>query len=194
MKSNFTKVFDKSNPAPSVPTQFGMLVLLLLLIAMFSSKAQTISPLRYWTFNGTNAGTDSMGVSNLNFTTYNSQYTVGTNGQVGKYISLDSQSNLIDGGPLPLSNAVSVEFLFKPGSMFNTTNMIKRGDGAFAIRMEYPKISFYTTVKTSSGSLVEDEFIINLDGIGRKTFGYYVDGNWHHMAFVYNATTGVKQV
>jgi hypothetical protein len=194
MKSNFTKVFDKSNPAPSVPTQFGMLVLLLLLIAMFSTKAQTISPLRYWTFNGANAGTDSMGVSNLNFTTYNSQYTVGTNGQVGKFISLDAQSNLIDGGPLPLSNAVSVEFLFKPGYMFNTTNMIKRGDGAFAIRMEYPKISFYTTVKTSSGSMIEDEFIINLDGIGRKTFGYYVDGNWHHMAFVYNATTGVKQV
>ena len=89
MKNNITKVFDKRETTPSISLHFGLLALLLLLIAMYSSNAQTISPMRYWTFNGANAGTDSLGVSNLNFTAYSSQYSVGTNGQVGKYLTLD---------------------------------------------------------------------------------------------------------
>lgn len=194
MKNNITKVFDKRETTPSISLHFGLLALLLLLIAVYSSKAQTISPMRYWTFNGANAGTDSMGVSNLNFTAYSSQYSVGTNGQVGKYLTLDGNSSLIDGGPLSISNAITVEFLFKPGYLFNTTNLIKRGDGTFSIRMEYPKMSFYTAHKNGSGATVEDDFVINLDGIGRKSYSYYMDNNWHHMVFVFNAATGVKQV
>ncbi|MBL0339540.1 MAG: hypothetical protein IPP71_00640 [Bacteroidetes bacterium] len=145
MKNNFTKEITKGNQTPNVVIQFSLLAALMVLMAILSANAQTINPMKYWTFNGSNAATDSMGVTNLNFTSYNSQYTVGTNGLVGKYISLESNGSLIDGGTIPLNNAFTVEFLFKPGYKFNTTNLLQRADGAFSIRMEYAKLTFFTS-------------------------------------------------
>ncbi|HEX5002504.1 MAG TPA: fibronectin type III domain-containing protein [Bacteroidia bacterium] len=170
-------------------------ILILMILAAMTSMAQTtITPLRYWTFNGSSVGADSVGGSSMNLAAYGGTYTVGGNGQVGKYITLNSQSNLCDGGPLPLSNGFSIEFLLKPGYNFNTTNFIQRGDNAFSIKIEYPKITFYTNHRSGSGANVNDEFIVTLDGTGRKQYGYYVDGNWHHMVFKFNATTGAKEI
>ena len=194
MKNNFTKNIVKGYEQSGVVTQFGLLALLMLMIAIMSANAQTVNPMKYWTFNGSNATTDSMGVSNLNFTTYNAQYTVGNNGPVGKYISLETNSSLIDGGPMSLTNSFTIEFLFKPGYNFNTTNLLKRADGSLSIRMEYAKLTFYTSHKNSSGSTVEDNFEISLDGIGRKSYGYYVDNNWHHMVFRFDGVNGTKQI
>ncbi len=194
MKNNFTKEIAKDNPSPNVVVQFGLLVALMVLMAILNAGAQTVSPMKYWTFNGTNAATDSMGVTNLNFTTYNSQYTVGTNGQVGKYITLASNSSLIDGGPMPLTNSFTIEFLFKPGYNFNTTNMMQRADGSITIRMEYSKLSFNTSHKSGSGASVEDNWEISLDGLGRKSYSYYMDNNWHHMVFRFDGSAGTKQV
>lgn len=156
-------------------------------------NAQTINPTRYYTFNGANAGTDSMGVYNLNFTTYNSPYTHESGGLVGKFLTLNSSSGLIEGGSVTLNTQVSVEFLFKPGQYFNSSILVHRGD-AFAVYMEYGKITFTTRNKNSSGATIVDDFAINLDGIGRKSYGYYVDNNWHHMVFRYDVVTGVKTV
>ncbi|HMT28072.1 MAG TPA: hypothetical protein PKD91_02210 [Bacteroidia bacterium] len=194
MKNNFTKEITKGNEPPSVVIQFSLLAVLLMMMAILSASAQTINPMKYWTFNGTNATADSMGVSNLNFTTYSSQYTVGTNGQVGKYVTLDNNSSLIDGGSMNLTNSFTIEFLFKPGYKFNTTNLIKRADGSLSIRMEYAKLTFYTSHKSASGANIEDNFEITLDGIGRKSYGYYVDNNWHHLVFTFDGVNGTKQI
>ncbi len=170
------------------------LTTLVLVFITTTVHAQTINPVRYYTFNGVSAGTDSMGIGNLNFTTYGSGYTVGTGGQVGKFLTLTDASGLIDGGPLSLTNAVTIEFLLKPGYDFNVSKIIQRGDDAFSIRMEFAKISFGTTHKSSSGANVVDELVVELDGIGRKSYGYYVDNNWHHIVFRFDATTGVKSI
>src|SRR6187402_430646 len=96
-----------------------VLVSLLLTIPFVSTMAQsTYNPLRYWTFNGSNATTDSMGTYNLNFTTYNSPYTIENNGRVGKFLTLGSTTSLIDGGAVSLTNAMTLEFLIKPGYAF----------------------------------------------------------------------------
>src|SRR5688572_10550232 len=165
----------------------------LMACSAITASAQTYNPIRYWTFNGTNAVTDSMGVANLNFTTYNSPYTIENNGQVGKFLTLGTTSSLVDGGPLPLTNAVTVEFLLKPGYLFNYSKIIARGDDAFSVRMEYAKIIFTTKHNTGSGTVL-DEFEISLNEIGRKSYGYYVDNNWHHMVFRFDGSTGSKQV
>lgn len=157
--------------------------------------AQTVyTPVRYYTFNGTNAITDSTGNYALDFNYFTSPYAIGTGGQVGKYLKMLSNSNLVDGGTLPLTNEVTIEFLFKPGYDFATSHIIRRADGAFAILMEYAKITFQTNHKTSSGSIIDDGLVVSLDGIGRKTYGYYVDGAWHHMVFRFNTTTGEKSI
>ncbi|MBA2745647.1 MAG: hypothetical protein H0U44_05425, partial [Flavisolibacter sp.] len=194
MKNNFTDQVLKSVGSLSATFQFCLMMVLLILMAIINAGAQTVNPVRYWTFNGTNASTDSMGQNNLNFTSYGSQYTVGTNGQVGKFLTLDANSNLIDGGSLSLSNAVTVEFLLKPGYKFNSTNIMQRADGAFSIRIEYAILTFSTTHKAANGATIEDNFAISLEGLGRKSYGYYVDNNWHHLVFRFDAATGSKQV
>ncbi len=171
------------------------LVSLLMMIPFVTVMAQTTyNPLRYWNFNGSSAATDQMGNYNLNFTTYNSAYTVENSGQVGKYITLNGSSSLIDGGSVSLSNAVTIEMLLKPGYLFNQCKIIQRGDDAFSVRMEYAKIFFTTTHKNSSGSNVVNEFAVDLNGIGRKSYGYYVDNNWHHMVFRFDASSGTKEI
>jgi len=138
---------------------------LLMMVPIISVMGQTTyNPLRYWTFNGTNASTDSMGIGNLNFTTYNSAFTIENNGQVGKYLTLTDPSALIDGGPLPLNNALTIEFLLKPGYLFNSSKIVQRGDDAFSVRMEYSRIIFTTTHKNGSGSNVVNEFAVDLNG------------------------------
>lgn len=159
------------------------------------SRAQTIQPVKYWTFNGTNALADSMGGSSLNFSYYNCQYTLENNGMVGKFVTLGANGNLVEGGTLNLpNNALSVEFLFRPGYQFNTTNLMQRADGAFGIGMEYAKIRFSTSHRSTSGSTINDDLIVDLNGLGKKSYNYYVDNNWHHMVFVFNAATGQKQI
>lgn len=169
--------------------------LLVTAVSVPITVAQTVyTPVRYYTFNGSNAVTDSTGNYALNFNYYGSQYAVGTGGQVGKFLTLNSASTLVEGGALTLTNAVSVEFLLKPGYDFGISKIIHRGDGAFEIRMEYASLTFGTSHKSSSGATINDEFTISLDAIGRKSYGYYVDGNWHHLVFRFNAATGEKTI
>jgi hypothetical protein len=165
-----------------------------MLITGVTVGQSVIKPMRYYTFNGSNPLADSTGNFNLNTTTYNSQYSIGTGGQVGKFLTLNNNTNLIDGGSLPLSNAISIEFLLKPGYDFNSTKLLQRGDGAFGVRIEYATLTFSTSHRNSSGGTVNDDLVVQLDGIGRKSYGYYVDGGWHHMVFRFNAATGEKSI
>ncbi len=162
---------------------------LLLMISSLSFSQTTYTPKRYWTFNTSTPGADSTGNRVMDFTTYNCQYTILNDGPVKKYIDLGLNSNLISGGNISLNQGVTIEFLMKPGRDFEQSKLFQRQDGAFYISFEYPKIVF----QTNTGGLY-DEFIVNLNGIGKKSYNYYVDGNWHHIVFKYNATTGSKQI
>ncbi len=171
----------------------GSLACMVLLYCSGVNAQTTYTPARYWTFNNTDVTRDSVSSNNLDFNTYNCNYTVGTQGQVGKYIELSGQSNLINAKALNITDKLTIEFLFKPGYTFNTANIITRGDGAFNIRIEYPRILFSTTHQ-SGGSNINDDLIIDLNGIGRKSYGYYMDNQWHHMVFKINTATGTKEV
>lgn len=173
------------------------LITLLLGVIVFDSAAQTtITPVRYYTFNGT-ATADSTGASSLNFTAYGCAYTQ-TTGQVGRCLSLSTNGNLIDAGVLNLDTAVTIEFLMKgstdPGANFNQSTFLRRADGYVEIKMWYAQLYFKTVHKSNSGSTILDEFFIDLNGIGRKSYGYYNDGNWHHMVFRFSGNSGVKEV
>lgn len=189
-------VHDVNRNVKFLIIQFTLLIGLGAVMNPIDSNAQsTISPAKYWTFNGTNTLADSMGGSSLNFSYYNCQYTVENNGMVGKFVTLGANGNLVEGGTLTLpNNALSIEFLFRPGYQFNTTNLMQRADGAFGIGMEYAKIRFSTSHRSSSGTTINDDLYVDLDGLGKKSYNYYLDNNWHHMVFVFNAATGQKQI
>src|SRR5688572_9902455 len=105
MKMNFTHSSGNYN-------RFCRLIFILPLLAFMAvysnAQSQIINPQRYWTFNSSNAPSDSMGINNLNFNIYQSQYSIGTNGQVGKYLTLNENSWLIDGGPMTLNTGLTV--------------------------------------------------------------------------------------
>lgn len=166
-------------------------------VSLITVKAQNYLPKSYYTFDSATPMKDSMGFFNLDPNYYTSGYSINSNSSgvgVGRYMTLDSNSTIIRGGTLAIDSAVTVEFLFKPGFYFGTTVFCKRMDGALELRMDFPHINFMTNVNASNGSSVYDDFQITLDGIGRKSYGYYIDGNWHHIVFKYNAKSGIKEV
>ncbi len=168
-------------------------LLMFMLFAMKHAYAQPqTKPVYYWTCEGSNPLKDSMNNSNLNPTTFKCIYTVTppSTGSVGNSLSLDSAGRtIVCTNNFIMNSVVSIEFLFKPGADFNTTTFIHRRDNAFSVKFGYPFIEFLTT--NSAGS---DNFHINLRGVGCATYGYYTDGNWHHMVFKYNTITGIKQI
>ncbi len=174
--------------------------IMLALAAFFIKPAmgQTYAPLSYWTFENSVSLKDSMNVYNLDPNYYQGTYAINNNSPgvgVGKYLTLNTTTtSLVKAGVFGIDSSFTVEFLFRPGQGFNATNFFGRFDGAIGARMEYPAITFYTTCTGTSGGQVYDEMRVDLNGIGKKDYGYYVDGNWHHFVFRYSANTGVKEI
>ncbi|HKR05644.1 MAG TPA: T9SS type A sorting domain-containing protein [Bacteroidia bacterium] len=174
------------------------LMLCLYLMSVSITNAQNYLPRSYWTFDNTsNPLKDSMSLFNLDPNYYSSQYTINTNpanAGVGKYMTYNAATGYVRGGQLPTDSAFTIEFLFRPGYQFNTAKLFYRQDGAFTGRISYPDIQFATTIKDAGGNYQTDDFHIELNQVGRKSYGYYMDGNWHHFVFKYNSHTGVKEV
>lgn len=168
---------------------------LIMLFALTLVKSQVL-PTNYFTFDGTAPMKDSLSTSTLNTTMYNSMYTVDNaiSGSVGKSLKLDQSARTIVAPRFTPDSAMVIEFLFKPALYFNTTQFINRKDNAFIIKMGYPFIQFNTNIVSSTGATINNNLNVDLEGIGRKTYGYYTDGNWHHLVFRYNAATGLKQI
>jgi hypothetical protein len=159
-------------------------VMAMLLAFHFQSlQAQTYAPLRYWTFENSNSMKDSMNNFNMDPNYYGSPYAINNNAPgvgVGKYLTLNGSSGLIKLGELQIDSAFTFEFLFRPGYQFNMSTFFRRIDGAIETRMGYPYISFTTVTNNYGGGTTNDEMMINLNQIGRRSYGYFMDGNWHH--------------
>lgn len=165
------------------------------------SSAQTYNPYNYYTFDGVTPLLDNMLHNALNMTFFQSPYTISAanaaGNAVGKCLVLGSTSKqIVASQPLALDSGVTIEFLWKPSADINeTVQLFGRRDGALQIRFTYPNLRFLTKVTpTGSSTAVSDIMNIELSGIGRMSYGYYMDGNWHHFAFKYNAKTGEKQI
>jgi len=188
----------------STTTSNILFVIAFLLTQSFASfnvvKAQNWLPYNYWTFDGTNPLKDSMNQSNLDAAYYQSPYSILTNSSnsgVGKYLQLDAASRqIVASSPFTPDTAYTIEFLFKASSDINQTiQWFSRRDAAINLRLYFPYIRFTTkSIPTGSTTTVTDNFDISLEAIGRGTYNYYVDNNWHHIVFKYDAKNGVKEV
>jgi hypothetical protein len=185
---------------PAKPLPFNRLINLsvVILFSVLTASAQNYLPRSYWTFdNPANVFSDSMNLFNMDPFYYQSGYSIGNNTPgtgVGKFLTLNASSGYIRLGSLPTDSAFTIEFLFRPGYNFKETRFFYRLDGAITAKMNYPYIVFTTTHRSYSGATVNDDLWIDLNGIGRKSYGYYIDGNWHHMVFKFNSNTGVKEI
>ncbi|MBL7923218.1 MAG: T9SS type A sorting domain-containing protein [Bacteroidia bacterium] len=165
-----------------------------------SIQAQNWTPRHYWTFNTSNSLADSMGIAPLNTTYFQSPYTISNaqaNTSVGKYLTLGKTSRAITSNvAFSPDSGFTFEMLFRPAANINeVVQFVTRRDGAISIRFCFPYFRFTTkSIPTGSSTAVTDNWDLDLEAIGRATYGYYVDGNWHHLVFKYNAKSGVKEI
>lgn len=165
-----------------------------------STFSQTWTPKHYWTFNTSNSLADSTGIAPLNPTYFQSTYSIGTaqsNTGVGKYLKLSSTAKAITSNvAFSPDSGFTLELLFRPGANINeVVQFMTRRDGAISIRYCFPYFRFTTkSIPTGTSTAVSDNWDLNLSGIGRGTYGYYMDGNWHHLVFKYDAKSGTKEI
>ena len=160
--------------------------LLLAFLLSFTIAQAQVLPQVYYTFDLTNPLAPAIGSTVLSG---GGTYSI-ADGQVGKSILLNNTtSNLLSGQTVNVIGAVTVEFIMKTDYQFsNNRNQQLFQLGNVSATFAYPNIQFST--QSSAGS---DDQVIALDGINQKTWKYYLSG-WHHFAFVFNATSGSKQV
>lgn len=154
------------------------------------ASSQTVKPLAYWTFDSQDPIADITGGKKMDLNSYKCQYSI-VKGVSGKGIDLSACTGLAIPGVLPgnIQSALSIEFLAK-GSRFRYECF---PNPQLFIVFEYPYIQFITTTSTG-GTVEKDNWIIKLDGGGKRSYDYYADGNWHHWVFTLDARAGVKKV
>ncbi|MFM2156987.1 MAG: hypothetical protein RL516_1736, partial [Bacteroidota bacterium] len=188
----------------TTPSNIRLFVVAFFLTLTFASfnivNAQNWTPYNYWTFDGTNALKDSMNQSNLDPAYYQSPYTILSNSSnvgVRKYLQLDANSKqIVASSQFVPDTAYTIEFLFKTSADINQTiQWFSRRDAAINLRLYFPYIRFTTkSIPAGSTATTTDNFDISMESIERGTYNYYVDGNWHHIVFIYDAKNGVKEV
>ncbi|HMR47607.1 MAG TPA: hypothetical protein PKC85_12405, partial [Bacteroidia bacterium] len=170
-----------------------LIALIALLTGSFYCNAQ-ILPYLYYTFDGAqpnasdptatctatcslggNAVTTTSGIvgDGMVVTPQNPSYTADKNGYTGPNFT--------------------VEFFMRLDENFDKQKSCElfRFENCNAV-LEYDGIYFNTSALNGS-TPVDDSWHIILDGIGIKSIEYYAN-SWHHVVFIYNGTTGVKEI
>ncbi len=148
-----------------------------------------IQPVYYYRFESTtNLGIATIGNMNLSMSSTTS-FAQKTSGPVGKYAEFKG-GKLNGPATLPATGSgnksIAIEFLFKPSADFNRF----RQDRMFYIEnVEVTMAPESWLFKTPN-----DSWTIDLKGIGPKSVGYYLDGNFHHFLFQYDGSTGTKEI
>lgn len=154
------------------------------------SFSQTVKPFLYWTFDESNPYEDMF----MKQTIRTSNCTVKTiDGGVGNGIDEGGGSVYSLFATNALKNNVksefSVEFLSNGGQINFTTY----SDITLNISFQYPNFFFQTTDDADNGRN-SNKLSVDLRGSGRKSYGYYSDGSWHHFVFTASSITGRKEI
>jgi hypothetical protein len=173
---------------------FKLFFSLNLLVFISSNSIYGQCPFVYFQFEGNGASsspaTNSTPVSSPNF--------AGSSGLVGDYSHNPlgaSQPNCATAITVNSLNGFTIEFIAR----FDHDFAAQRAGKIFLFgnsyaTFEYPSITFTTSTYLGGTNFYADEFTVSFEGVGRKSWDYYMDNNWHHMAFVFDATSGDKAI
>ncbi len=172
-------------------------------------------PNHYWPFDVTsiNIGTTTYTNANLTVDDYRTDlmgpglidgdpysggggFNVETNGQVNDYVHLEggtSPSSGKLGHNMNFSNKehITCEFLIKFDSEFMSSKHWNNQPEFFKMGSFGPK-KFNFTLTFNRGGITEhkEELSVNLNGIDRKDWNYYADGEWHHFVLTADLNEG----
>lgn len=153
------------------------------------SPAQ-VNPQVYYTFDLGNPLAPTIGTTNL---TGGGTYDIAT-GQVGEaLLQNNTTSTLMSGQAVTAPSTIVVEFIFKADYAWGDNRDAQLFSiGTTSAKFIYPELRFSTSAIVG-GVTQNDNFAIRMDGVGPKSWKYYNTG-WHHMVFMYEATTGRKTI
>ncbi|QEC41035.1 hypothetical protein [Pseudobacter ginsenosidimutans] len=153
-------------------------------------NAQMANPYLQWTFDGSDPLKDSRVNAIINTKNYNAKLTP-VDGAVGKGMDLNNNNGTALTSALygKVKTAATIEFYFKGNNFTYQTLPTPH----FLIKFLYPYIQFKTT-SLVNGKPVIDDWKINLNGAGRKSYDYYADGKWHYWVFMIDIQLGIKKL
>ena len=173
-------------------------ILILLFCCMIRGVAysQAINPVRYYTCDNTNPVgkvLDEMG--NFDLTPVGS-FNIVAGGAIGKGVEYTSATDqvVLSGNPSPITASFTYECLIKPGHYYVAGNMAYDFASSWSIIVatnSNPSISFTTNTGAPNQTR---SLIVDLNGVGRKSAGWLLDGNFHHLVFTYSSATGIKKI
>lgn len=171
------------------------LLYLLLLVSGFATAQ--VAPALYYDFDQSNPLAPRVGSGNLS-TSGSYQIVPAAVGNGCAQLFKDSLTyKSIVGGSVNSSTAVTVQMLFKAGHNFlNGRSAVLWELGWCSARFTNPtpaNTQFVITFITRSNG-VSNYMDVTLDGVNRKGLQWYLDSAYHQMVFVYNASSGSKQV
>lgn len=157
-----------------------MIILIAIVLATVNLCRAQSPPVAYYTFDLANPLAPAVGATNVSAP---GTYAIGTGGKVGKYLDISNGNNTVTAGAYNIggSNAFTVQMLFKMtyNSQYGLFQPMFQYAGVDA-SFEYPNIGY-------KGNYIE------MSGLNRKSWQYYLDNQWHHAAFTYNKVTGIKK-
>lgn len=97
---------------------------------------------------------------------------------------------------LPISRGITLEFWARIPSdkLSGKMRLFRLSDNSLAVGFRYPKITFLTSLYTDKGEKIEDRMGIDLDGVDRESFQYFLDNQWHHWVIKYDPQKGKKEI
>ena len=166
-----------------------------MLIASFASAQ--VAPVLYYDFDQTNPLAPRVGTGNLSTS---GAYAI-VPSEVGMGVAQLHKDSLtyssIAGGLFVPTNAMSVQILFKAGYQFlNNRSAVIFEWGFASARFVIPSganTNFLLRFSTRVNGVQNDQDI-QLSGVNRGALQWYMDNKYHHLAFVCNGATGIKQI
>jgi len=181
-----------------------------------SATGDPHTPSYYWTFDvsGTIDLADGNGLISLpsqhdqdavdnvimDYFNSNSNYPTTSGGQVNDYVQLDGYgtnagSIEIEGNDLSYSalTRMTTEYLYKPDPNAMAAEFFVPKSGS-QILGAYPSVSYRSIRIVLNNSIATPIMEVALNGVGRKSWDYYIDGNWHHFVVTADLELGLVKL
>ncbi|MEM9932258.1 MAG: hypothetical protein AAF824_01545 [Bacteroidota bacterium] len=114
-----------------------------------------------------------------------------------KFLRLNRESSdnyLMDSGMN--RDGLTLSFFFRlPRTDFNPNcRLFSATDYSLYTHLRTNSLQFSTRVLDEEGQMWAHNMYIPLDGAGKNSYEYFLDNEWHHLVFKYDAKSGLKEV
>lgn len=192
--------FHRGDPCIRTAVTLTGLFIAFLLLMVASLVTHGATPVRYYLCGDNPADPVGKIKDEMNNFDLTGSFTEVPGGAIGRGIEFTPGTNLVSASAATMiTGTFAVEFLWKPGHKFRNNIFVQTANSIFQMsitglpnqNLATPQILF----TTNTGSPNQTRTLtVDLDGVGRKSLGWFFDGGYHHLVFKYNSATGLKQI